>query len=165
MRVKFGSQRRAIEADMTARSPQYTLLFRGAAIGTVDFQTDGEIGGGPITPLPGFEAVRGALEAASRALANLGYLPPVGQAVGGVNASGDRAGRDALARAQAICDELELRDERGALTPTDWINVFGGRTTDEPLAVMAAFRRDPAGVRAVLPPSTRRGGDGGSRLP
>jgi hypothetical protein len=35
--------------------------------------------------------------------------------------------------------------------PTDWINVFGGRTPDEPIGVMATLDQEPASMPSRLP--------------
>ena len=125
---------------------QYTLLFRGAPIGTVRGTVADWIGGGDLLPLPGFDAVRAPLADASRVLANYGFLPPSGRLAGGVTFHGEQAGANALAAAQAICNELELRDAQGRLAPTDWINVFGARTPDESISVMFTIKHDAAGT-------------------
>ena len=135
-----------------------TLLFRGAAVGTLDTEVADEMLSGTLSPLPGFEVLRAAIGDASRTLGNVGFLPPAGSIVGGVSPVGSAAGETALAEAQALCDELELRDSRGRLVSTDWINVFGGRTGDDPVCVMATLNQAPSTVPA---PSPRpRSGDG-----
>lgn len=62
--------------------------------------------------------------------------------------------------AQALCNELELRDSRGQPVPTDWINVFGGWTVDEPLAVLA--RVDLAASTVAATVQRPASGDAGS---
>jgi hypothetical protein len=142
---------------------QFTLLFRGAPIGTVRGTVADWVGGGDVLPLPSFDAVRAALADASRVLANYGFLPAAGEFAGGVTLEGEQAGAVALAAAQAICDELELRDGRGRLVPTDWINVFGGRTPEESISVMFTIEHDPAGTPARSP--HRPENDSGYRSP
>jgi hypothetical protein len=137
-----------------------TLLFRGAAVGELHAEIAEEMLGGNLSPLPGFEVLRAAIGDASRALGNVGFLPPAGSIVGGVSHVGSSAGETVLAEAQALCDDLELRDSRGQLVPTDWINVFGGRTADDPVCVMATFNQAPSAVPALLP--RPQSGDGGS---
>src|SRR5512132_4158255 len=130
-----------------------TLLFRGATVGTLHAEIADGLLAGDLSPRPGFEVLRAAIGDASRALTNHGFLPPAGARTGGVSQAGDKAGTAALAAAQALCEELELRDSRGQLMPTDWINVFGGRTLDEPVSVLATFDQAPSTVPAPLPPS------------
>ena len=136
-----------------------TLLFRGAAVGELEVEIAEEMLGGTLSPLPGFEVLRAAIGDASRTLGNVGFLPPAGTIVGGVSHLGRAAGDTALAEAQALCDALELRDSRGRLVPTDWINVFGGRTADDPVCVMATFHQAPSTVPARSPHP--QAGDGG----
>ena len=130
---------------------RYTLLFRGAPIGTVQGNVADWVGAGDLLPLPGFEAVRPILADASRVLANLGFFPPAGQLAGGVTPEGDRSGALALSAAEAIARELELRDAHGRLVPTDWINVFGGRTPEEALSVLFTINHDMASTPARSP--------------
>jgi hypothetical protein len=137
-----------------------TLLFRGATVGTLHAELADGVLAGDLSPLPGFEVLRAAIGDASRALTNHGFLPPAGARTGGVSQVGDKAGAAALAAAQALCDELELRDSRGQLVPTDWINVFGGRTLDDPVSVLATCNQAPSTVPAPLPHSP--GNDSGS---
>jgi len=138
---------------------QYKLLFRGAPIGTVSGNVADWVGGGDLLPLPSFEAVRVSLADASRTLANYGFLPPAGRLAGGVTFEGERTGAVALAAAQAICKELELRDAHGRLVRTDWIDVFGGRTPDESISVMFTIEHDSASTpaRSPNPPETDSG--------
>ncbi len=137
-----------------------TLLFRGAAVGTLEAEVADELLSGNLSPLPGYEVLRAAIGDASRTLGNVGFLPPAGSIVGGVSRVGSAAGETALAEAQALCDELELRDSRGRLVSTDWIAVVGGRTGDDPVCVMATLNQAPSTVPA---PSPRpQAGDGRS---
>ena len=143
--------------------PSFTLLFRGAPVGTLEGQSAGEGLGGKLSPLPGFEILRAAIGDASRALTSVGFLPPAQPPTGGVSQAGDRAGAEAFAVAQALCNELELRDSRGQLVPTDWINVFGGRTDDDPVSVLA--RQNLAQSIMPAPVRHRAAGDAGSEPP
>jgi hypothetical protein len=129
----------------------YTVLFRGAAIGTLQGEFVDDFCGGDLIPLPAFEAVRPVLADASRALANHGFLPPVGAFAGGVSSEGSRAGSASLREAQELCEHLELRDALGRLMHTDWINIFGGRTPDDPILVMATLWQEPSSTPASMP--------------
>ena len=130
---------------------RFTLAFRGAAVGTFEGEIVDWLLGGNLSPLPGFEVLRATISDASRALTNHGFLPPVGARAGGVSDTGSEAGAAAFAEAQAICEELELRDSCGQLVPTDWINVFGARAADDPISVMATVNQAPSAVTASLP--------------
>ena len=140
--------------------PSFTLLFRGAAVGMLEGQRAGEDLGGNLSPVPGFELLRAAIGDASHALTKSGFLPPAHALAGGVPPAGENAAQDAFAVAQALCNELELRDSRGQLIPTDWINVFGGRTADDPVSVLArlALAASTVGARGQQP----IGGDAGA---
>jgi len=139
---------------------RFTLLFRGATVGMLDSDMVDSMLGGNLSPLPGFEALRATISDASRALANHGFLPPAGALSRGVSQGGSEAAGAAFADAQALCEELELRDARGQLVPTDWINVFGGRTADDPITVLATIRQAPSAVPASLAQQRRGGGSG-----
>ena len=134
---------------------EYTLLFRGTPIGTVHCQFADRFGAGDLQPLPAFAPVRATFADASRTLTNLGFLPPTNRITGGVSPDGVRAGETALAEAQAICDELELRDSHGRLLPTDWINVFGARTDDDPIGIMLTLDHELSGIPALTPQQPR----------
>ena len=127
-----------------------TLLFRGAAVGTLHADIVDGFLGGDLSPLPGFDVLRAAISGASRALTNYGFLPPAGAHTGGVSEVGDKAGAAVFVEAQALCDDLELRDAHGQLVCTDWINVFGGRAIDDPISVMATVHQAPSAVSTPL---------------
>ena len=46
---------------------QFTVLFRGAAIGTLRGQMTDDLCGGELAPLPGFDAIRGVIADAPHA--------------------------------------------------------------------------------------------------
>jgi len=133
---------------------EYTVLFRGAAIGTLQGEFVDDFCGGHLAPLPGFETVRKTIADASRALANHGFLPAVGAFAGGVSNEGSRASSASLRAAQELCEQLELRDAQGRLMHTDWINIFGGRTSDDPILVMATLWQEPSSTAASMPSRT-----------
>jgi hypothetical protein len=130
---------------------EYTVLLRGAAIGTLQGEFVDNFCGGDLVPLPAFEAVRDTIADASRALANHGFLPPAGAFAGGISNEGSGAGSASLRAAQELCEQLELRDAYGRLMHTDWINIFGGRTTDDPILVMATLWHEESGTPASMP--------------
>jgi len=130
---------------------EYTVLYRGAAIATLRGEFVDDMGGGDVLPLPAFDAVRQIIADACRTHANLGFLPPNGALVGGVSAEGSRAGDESLRAADDVCDDLELRDAHGRLLQTDWIWVYGGRTPDDPIGLMASLRNRPGTTPASMP--------------
>jgi hypothetical protein len=130
---------------------EYTVLYRGAAIATLQGEFVDDFGGGDLRPLPAFDAVRHIVADASRAFANHGFLPPIGAFVGGVSAEGSRAGDASLRAAEDVCDELELRDAQGGLLHTDWIWVYSGRTPDDPIGLIASLHHDPGTTPAPKP--------------
>jgi len=92
---------------------EYTVLYRGAPIATLQGEFVDDFGGGDLRPLPAFDAVRHVIADASRTFANLGFLPPTGAFVGGVSAEGSRAGDVSFRAVWDVCDDLELRDALG----------------------------------------------------
>lgn len=136
---------------------EFTVLFRGAPIGRLHGRLDGDLCGGDLVPLPGFDAVRGVIADASRALVNHGFLPPTGESAGGVSEEADRAGQTTLAAAQELSNHLELRDAHGQLVHTDWINIFGARTPEDSITVMATLHQEPSAIPATLPEPRREG--------
>jgi len=136
---------------------RFTVLFRGVTIGVLDGDIVDDMLMAGLSPLPGLEAVRQTLGDASRALANLGFLPPRGEVAGGISDEGAAAGVAVLASAQAVCKELELRDSRGRLVPADVDYVFGGRTADEPFMLTASIDDTRSVVPATLPIPPRPG--------
>jgi len=136
---------------------RFTVLFRGVAIGFLDDEIVGGMLMAELSPLPGLEAVRQTLGDASRAFDNFGFLPPTGELAGGVSNEGAMAGEAAFAAAEAVCEELELRDSNGQLVPADVDYVFGGRTADEPFTLTASIDDARSVVPAKLPIPPRRG--------
>jgi hypothetical protein len=136
---------------------RFTVLFRGVAIGVLD---DAIVDGmlmADLSPLPGLDAVRQTLGDASRAFGNFGFLPPIGEMVGGVSHEGAVSGEAALAAARTVCEGLELRDSKGRLVPANVDHVFGGRTPDEPFTVTASIGDAGSVAPAELSTSPRRG--------
>jgi hypothetical protein len=136
---------------------RFTVLFRGVAIGVLDDEIVDGVLMADLSPLPGLEAVRQALGDASRAFGNFGFLPPTGEVAGGVSHEGAAAGEAASAAAQAVCEELELRDSKGRLVPAGVDYVFGGRTADEPFTLTASIDDARSVVPAKLSIPPRRG--------
>lgn len=136
---------------------RFTVLFRGVAIGSLDDEIVGGMLMAELSPLPGLEALRRTLGDASRAFDNFGFLPPTGELAGGVSAEGAAAGEAAFAAAQAVYQELELRDSKGRFVPADVEYVFGGRTADEPFTLAASIDDARSVVPATLPIPPRRG--------
>lgn len=101
-----------------------TVLHRGVPIGAAELAMRRSHAIGRLRPLPGYDAIRLMVRDASRARTNFGYMPPGPGPAGGVNEAGEMAARAAFDRVAALSRELELRDERGALIPTEQIWLF-----------------------------------------
>ena len=137
----------------------YTLLYRGAPIGTLACKFVDGFAGGDLVPLPGFDVIRQRIADASRALVNHGFLPPIGEFAGGISPEGERNGAEALLAAEEACREIEVRDGQGRLVAADWINLFGARTPDDGILVMMSIDEVEAAVPALLPPTPREDAD------
>jgi hypothetical protein len=139
-----------------------TILHQGIPIGVGDLAVDGTFAGGEVNPLPGYKAIQPTVRQAWRAMSNLGYLPPGPGAAGGVNTAGDAAGREAFERAAVVSRALELRDARGALIPTEWVELTdGGEGSD--VSLMAEISIAAAAAPARPRPHPR--GDADSSAP
>jgi hypothetical protein len=97
---------------------RFTITHRGVPVGDVELDFGGdELTVGLVRPLAGYAAVRPIVRAATDALRNDGFP---GLAADPVSPS---VGEGALGRNAALGRALELRDERGALVPTDFIDL------------------------------------------
>ena len=134
----------------------YTVFFRDAAIGEVELRLSEGVGIGGLTESHPFDAIRSVLADASRAQDNYGFLPPPGQATGGVNVSGDRDGAAVMARADAYFREMELRDEQGRGLSTNSLTLFGGRTPTDPFVVFVTFDPPDGSSPGVTPGAAGR---------
>ncbi|MGH7720204.1 MAG: hypothetical protein ACREON_15350 [Gemmatimonadaceae bacterium] len=101
-----------------------------------------------VHPLVAYAGLRAVVRAVSAALANVA-LARVGLDV-------DSA---ALRRGAELGRALELRDEAGALVPTDFIEITEWPGGDPEVAAMIRFRATPATVPAALHPRPRGDAD------
>ncbi len=131
-----------------------TVLHKGEPIGVADLSVEPPFAFGRLDPLPGYDALRPVFQEEARALRNCGFLPPDGGAVGGVDAAGDAAGRAAIARAAAVCRELELRDATGAVVAMESIGVSDWYDRSE-IDLHCFLPDDDAGVPARTRPAPR----------
>ena len=124
------------------------VTHHGVPLGRVEALrlTTGDLAVGELECLPAYEALRPTIWAASRSLWSVGFL-----------ASGADVTRISAAppevRERAAELELELRDERGALVPTDFVNIVERPFVDMPPVVFARLRLAPASERAMVIPS------------
>ncbi|HKG95772.1 MAG TPA: hypothetical protein VKA84_27930 [Gemmatimonadaceae bacterium] len=152
---------------------RFTITHAGVPVGTVDLApgpTDGRAAG-LVTRLPAYTALSPLVGAASAALWQLaaaGPLPvPVEWGGHGLPNAGGAAG-GALGDATALGRALELRDERGELVATDYVELIelrdrsegGGVSEPGPVVVaLVGLRHAPAAILAREPPRRSAGGD------
>ena len=141
-----------------------TVLYRGEPIGTAALTIEPPFAIGTLEPSAAYETLRPVFRAQARAMCNLGFLPPDGATVGGVDSAGDAAGQAAFARAAQVCRQLELRGEDGttvvleSLQITDWheqseITVNGFLPDDHAAGEPARLPRRPRGESAADSPA------------
>jgi hypothetical protein len=131
-----------------------TVLHRGTPIGVADLSVEPPFAFGRLEPLPSYETLRPVFQEEARALRNCGFLPPDGGAVGGVDAEGDAAGKAAVARAAAVCRELELRDAAGAVVAMESIGVSDWYDRSE-IELHGFLSDDHTGAAARIRPAPR----------
>lgn len=149
----LGDRRRSRAAPLT-RTVRCLITHHGVPVGAVDLDGAEPRLDLPVRPLDGYASIQPVVRAGSVALANF--------ALHGGDAPADGA---ALRRGTELGRELELRDEGGALVPTDFIVLTewpGGnpevaatlRLRDAHAVVPAVVRTPPARDGAgVVPPS------------
>ena len=127
------------------------ITHRGVPLGRVEALrlTVGELAVGELECMSAYAALRPTIWEASRSLWSVGFL-----------ASGVDVTRMAPAppevRERAAELELELRDDAGALVPTDFVNIVERPFVDMPPVVFARLRLAPASERAVVIPGDTR---------
>jgi len=117
---------------------RYSISHLGVPIGDVDLSPT-ETAVGELVPVAGYSAIEETVRAGSRALWAAGFLS--------VNGAGAEVDPVALGRAAALT--LELRDDRGALVPADFINIVERPTPGEPPIVFVRFRLAPSQVPSI----------------
>jgi len=135
-----------------------TVMYRGEAIGIAELTMLPPFAMGELEPYPAYDALRPLFREQARAMRNYGYLAPDGGEVGGVDAAGDAAGRDVLARAAAVCRELELRDADGAVVPMESIGIEDWSEQSE-ISIHAFLSDDHGEVPARIPRRPRGDAD------
>ena len=129
---------------------RYSILHKGAPIGHV-YLTRGELGVGSFEPYAAYESLRDLIRAASRSLWDVGFF-----ASGVPTVAHARVSADALSRAAEL--DLELRDPKGALVPTDFVNIVERPESALPPVVFVRFRLAGSGKPAASPKAPLIGG-------
>ena len=127
------------------------VTHHGVPVGRIEALrlTTGDLAVGELECMSAYAALRPTIWEASRSLWSVGFLN-----------SGADVTRMAPAppevRERAAELELELRDERGVLVPTDFVNIVERPFVDMPPVVFARLRLAPASERAIVIPSETR---------
>jgi hypothetical protein len=114
---------------------QVLVTHRGVPLGRIDelCLTAGDIAVGEVERAAAYEALRPTIWAASRSLWSVGFL------TSGIDVTRmSPASPEVLERAAEL--ELELRDEHGALIPTDFVNIVERPFVEMPPVVFARLR-------------------------
>ena len=121
------------------------VIHQGVPVGRVGNLrlTTGDLVVGELERLDGYDALRPTIWAVSRSLWSVGFLAS-GLDVSRMSPSPP----EVLERAAEL--ELELRDEYGALVPTDFVNVIERPFVEMPPVVFARLRLAPAAEGALL---------------
>ena len=141
-----------------------TVYYRGEPIGFSDLTIEPPFAVGTLEPLASYAPLRPVFWEQWRAMRNLGFLPPNGGAVGGVDAVGDAAGRAAVARAAEVCQELELRAEDGTVVILESLQVTDLHEQLE-ITVDGFLPDEDDGVPARLPGKPLSDSEGNSPAP
>ena len=141
-----------------------TVMYRGEPIGIADLAIEPPIAMGTFEPLAAYDAFRPVFREKSRAMRNYGFLAPDGGEVGGVDAAGDAAGREAIAAADAICRALEFRDANGAVVPMESIGIDDWSEQSE-ISINAFLPDDHGDVPARIPHRPRGESDASAPAP
>lgn len=123
---------------------RYTITLNGAPIGAADFTPAEEFVTVSVTPLEGFSSISMIVRAASIAFADI--------ALGGRELSSSPRIACALRRGAELGRSLELRDVRGTLIPTDFIELTEWPKGSPEIAAMIRFRHSHATIAATVQP-------------
>ena len=126
---------------------RFVIAHLGVPIGHVELPPT-ERAVGELTPADSYLAIRETIRAASQVLWANGFLG---------DGTGIAFDTSSLARAQAL--SLELRDERGAFVPTDFINIVERPAPTDAPVVFVQFRMAPSQVPSVRDAPEMQGGD------
>ena len=127
-----------------------TIFHHGEPIGATDLTIDPPFVTGTLEPFPAFDALRPMFRDEWRAMQNLGFLPPDGNTVGGVDAAGDSAGKAVSSRAEQLCRELELRADDGTVIAVESLAITS-RGDDGEVVINGFVPGDGEGIGAVRP--------------
>jgi hypothetical protein len=128
------------------------VTHHGVPLGRVETVrlTTGALAVGELDRMPAYEALRPIIWAASRSLWSVGFLNS------GIDVTRiSTAPPHVLERAAEL--ELELRDEHGAIVPTDFVNIVERPLVEMPPVVFARLRLAPAAELASAAPATHSG--------
>ena len=141
-----------------------TVLYHGEPIGTSDLTIEPPFAVGTLEPFATYETLRPIFWEQWRAMRNFGFLPPDGAAAGGVDPTGDAAGKAALARAAAVCRQLELRADDGTVVVLESLQIMDLHEQLE-ITVDGFLSDDDDGVPARVPIRPRGDPAGNSPAP
>jgi hypothetical protein len=126
---------------------RYSISHLGVPVGEVEL-TPTETAIGELMPVAGYESIRGVIRSASEVLWQNGFL--------GTTGGDQRFDPAALSRAQNL--SLELRDDRGAFIPVDFINIVERPSAGDPPVVFVRFRLAHGHVASIPKQGDRQGG-------
>lgn len=123
------------------------VTHHGVPLGRVDelHLTTGDLVVGEVECLSAYDALRPTIWEASRSLWSVGFL------ASGIDVT-RMSPAPAEVRERAAELELELRDEKGALVPTDFVNIVERPFVAMAPIVLARLRLAPAADRAAVVP-------------
>ena len=127
-----------------------TITHHGVPIGLIELLPAEERITIGVQPLPGYVPLQELVRAASRALADTALSRPT---------PADAQFAFALRRGVELGRELELRDEAGALVPTDYIELTDWPGGEPEIAALIRLRDAHAGAHARVAPRTSGGAD------
>lgn len=124
------------------------VTHHGVPIGRIEALrlTAGDLAVGELECLSAYAALRPTIWEASRSLWSVGFL------ASGVDVT-RMSPAPAEVRERAAELHLELRDEQGALVPTDFVNIVERPFVDMPPVVLARLRLAPSAERATVTPN------------
>ena len=127
--------------------PACTITHRGVPIGSAEIESTDERAAVAVAPLPGYEAIRSIVRAASVAL----------RATTAGSGDQESLSRGALQRGAELGRDLELLDHRGELVPTDFIELGEWPGEEPEVRAWIGFRGVPAARAARRSPPRKSG--------
>jgi hypothetical protein len=126
------------------------VSHHGVPLGRIELLrlTTGDLAVGELECLPAYDALRPTIWEVSRSLWSVGFL------ASGIDVT-RLAPAPAAVRERAAELELDLRDERGGLVPTDFVNIVERPLVDMPPVVFARLRLASASEKAAIPSQGR----------